>query len=150
LEVAYAAGAIFLSVAALEAAINAILIDDPDWRDTEKLCLFDKCDHVLGKHSKVQKLDKGGPVCQRVAAIITLRNELVHYKPEWDDRLDAHKQLQEKFQSVIPQKLLPTDFPRDYVVSDLTLEAVEWCGDFAKDFFARMDMSEEETIWDIS
>jgi hypothetical protein len=150
LDVAYVAGAIFLSVAALEAAINAILIDDPDWKNTDKLCLLDKCDHVLARHSKIQNLDRGDQVCKRVAALIKLRNELVHYKPEWDDRLDAHKQVQRKFQAVIPSRLLPKDFPKDYMTCDFAAKAVEWCSDFAKDLFSKLDMAEEQTMWAIS
>ena len=148
LEVAYVTGAIFSSIAALEAAINAVLIDAPDWENTDKLCLLDKCDQLLSRHSRM--LERGKPVCQRVAAIIKLRNELVHYKPEWDDKLDAHKQLRKKFQSVISQKLLPINFPKDYVISDFALKAVEWCGDFAKDFFEKIDMLEEVDMWNIS
>lgn len=150
LHIAYVAGTIFLSVAALEAAINAILIDDQDWKDTDKLCLLDKCDHALARHNNAEKLGRGTKVCQRVDALIKLRNGLVHYKPEWDDRLDAHKQIQEKFQSVIPARLLPKDFPKDYMTCDFAVKAVEWCSAFAKDLFSKLDMAEEQTMWDIS
>jgi hypothetical protein len=149
LYMAYVAGAIFLSVAALEAAINAILIDDPDWKNTDKLCFLDKCDHALARHNKAEKLGRSTKVCQRVAALIKLRNELVHYKPEWDDRLDAHKQVRKRFQAFIPPRLLPKDFPKDYMTCDFAAKAVEWCSDFAKDFFSKLDLEQDRTMWDI-
>jgi len=149
LDVAYVAGAIFLAVAALEAAINAILIDDPDWKNTDKLRLLDKCDHALARHNKAKKLDRSTKVCQRVAALIKLRDELVHYKPEWDDRLDAHKQLQRKFQSVIPSRLVPKDFPKGFMTCDFAAKAVEWCKDFAKDFFSKMNTPKAWTMGDM-
>jgi hypothetical protein len=149
LHMAYVAGTVFLSVAALEAAVNAILIDDPDWDALDRLPLLDKCERALARHNSAAELQRGTIVCQRVAALIRLRDELVHYKPEWDDNLKAHERFRRKFQSVIPPSVLPENFPNDYMTCDFAVKAVEWSGDFARDLFSKLGMAEEQAMWDI-
>ncbi|MCK4392661.1 hypothetical protein KAX17_07110 [Candidatus Bipolaricaulota bacterium] len=137
LYVAYVTGAIFLSIAALEAAVNAVWIDSFGNHEIDTLNLLEKCERLLEHRSK--KLAEGTPV-QKIRALVCLRNELVHYKPEWDDKLEAHKRVEKKIQAVIPRKLLPYSFPKDYLMHEFAIEAPTWCCAFAEYFFCEMEM----------
>jgi hypothetical protein len=117
------------SVSALEAAINELFCDAADnhlprlvglpqetvhlwaemWRSgiprTARYAILDKYDIALTL-SRKERLDRSKDPVQSAAALITLRNALIHYEPEWlpsdatrgpDDEHRMSKLLKKRF-----------------------------------------------------
>lgn len=110
----YAIGAITLSVAALEAAINELYLEAIDkssnslsplnedqmallaelWPEAEWFGLLRKYQVVLTACGK-EVLSTGTEPFQSTSALIRVRNALVHFKPEWDHELQHHKRIED-------------------------------------------------------
>lgn len=146
LYVAYVTGAIFLSVAALEAAVNAVWVDTPEKDRNSQEGLFDKCRQLL----KVNKKDFNANSLEfkRVNALVKLRNALIHYKSDWDDNPQPHEQLKRLFKQVLSPKMLPQSFPKEYLLHDVVIEFPIWCCEFAVAFFRKMEMPTEVEAWE--
>jgi len=117
----YVTGAIILCVAGLESSVNEFYLEACDknerklqgltsddihvlatwWQEMEKRSLLTKYQTALKLTAK-QTFDLGSNPYQDVGNLCFLRNALVHYKPEWDGELDAHKKLQDRVQSRFP------------------------------------------------
>jgi len=109
----YITGTIFFAVAALEASINEFYLEVIDrnkntlsslndtelsdlaniWKDVETKAILDKYQEALKSLGK-KEFDRGRNPFQDTDSLITLRNALVHYKPEWDDETDVHKKIE--------------------------------------------------------
>lgn len=101
--------AVFFSVAALEAAINELFTDadktipeHPTELTDEFWKLFEQKPSILPKYEWAlllkgkEPLDRGAPPYQNADNLISLRNELVHYKPEWSYEDRKHKKLESR------------------------------------------------------
>lgn len=104
---------ILMSVAALESKINELYLDAVDrnrlvfrgveewiidtlqerWPSLEEKPILVKYQLALTVCKK-EKFDKGQNPYQDTDRLITLRNALVHYKPEWDTDLNEHRKLE--------------------------------------------------------
>ena len=104
---------ILMSVAALESKINELFLDAVDknrlvfrgveewvtdtlqelWPVLEEKSTLLKYQLALTVCKK-EKFDKGQNPYQDTDRLITLRNALVHYKPEWDTVLKEHRKLE--------------------------------------------------------
>jgi hypothetical protein len=107
-----------LSVAALEAAINEFYLEVQDkshigvgevtadqcvvmgelWEEIDQFSILKKYELALAFCGR-DKLDRGAEPFQSAAALIDLRNALVHFKPEWDHSLDRHLLLHERLKN---------------------------------------------------
>lgn len=101
--------AVFFSVAALEASINELFKNSKTTisEQTEELTqeiwdLFEQKTSLLDKYDLAlllkgkNKLDKGIAVYANTAGLISLRNALVHFKPEWSHEQKKHKTIGNK------------------------------------------------------
>jgi len=104
---------VLMSVAALESKINELYLYAVDrnphifkgvedwiidtlqelWFSLEEKPILVKYQLAL-TICKKEKFDKGQNPFQDANRLITLRNALVHYKPEWDTDLNEHKKLE--------------------------------------------------------
>lgn len=111
----YASASIIMSVASLEASINELFLEAIDnnknslksiseqqiallsvlWEEAEKFSILKKYQVALSACGK-PPIDAGKEPYQSASALITLRNALVHYKPEWDDKLKKHQQIENR------------------------------------------------------
>jgi hypothetical protein len=107
--------AVILSVAALEATANEFYLEAVDG-NTEAMqrigergrkllaTMWEEVDghSILNKYEiamvacEAPNFERGQGVYQAAAALIDLRNALVHFKPEWDHSLDRHAKLHRK------------------------------------------------------
>ena len=122
----YAVGTVLLAVAALEAAVNELFRDSIDrtqalgsvtpdqmrllatlWPEVETYPILRKYQVVLTACGHAP-LPEGEAPFQPCADLITLRNELVHFKPEWDHELRKHKKLESRLSTKFAQNQLST------------------------------------------
>lgn len=106
---------VLFSVAALEASANEIfkdshttIIEQPMeltqelWNSFgQNASILDKYDLALLLKGK-QKLTQGTAVYQNAANLISLRNALVHFKPEWSHKQTTHKTIRNKLTGRFP------------------------------------------------
>lgn len=111
----FASAAVILSVAALEATANEFFLEAVDGNTTAMQRIGERNRRMLAtmwdeidEHSILHKYEIALAVCeapqfkrgeapyQPAAALIELRNALVHFKPEWDSELDRHSKLQRR------------------------------------------------------
>jgi hypothetical protein len=106
-EIAFVSAAVLLSVASLESNINEFLSEDeklfpqmnPGGRAVLVKLLLERRRRILEKYQKVLALrgrkpfEEGSEPYQSVDILIKLRNELVHFKPEWHDEQNKHEDL---------------------------------------------------------
>lgn len=148
----YVSGAVLSSVAGLEANINELFADIQDeiividgfdtkllensWTDIEKLSILEKYEKFF-EMAKSEKFDRSGREYQFVKILITVRNALVHYKPEWHAEKKEHfkisQQLKGKFKlspflddnaPVFPMRCMTHNFAEWAVLS--VLEFADW------------------------
>lgn len=110
----YSIGAVIASSTFLEAAINELYLEAIDqnqemfgghkrlaelmghlWETIEEKSTLAKYQIALTL-AENPPFPKNEEPYQAVAALIQLRNALIHYKPEWDTELDVHRNLEEK------------------------------------------------------
>jgi hypothetical protein len=108
---AYVTGALVFSTAFLESSINEFYLDavlrdvsylsglechlnylTERWPHIERSSVLDKYDDAL-RICAAEKFEKAARTHQDAAALIKLRNALMHYKPESEDNLDVHDDL---------------------------------------------------------
>ena len=108
-------GAVVTAVCALEAGINEVYIDAAEkrerpfeganpkvplllstvWSSVERSPILAKYQVAL-IHASGQEMAKGKPPYQPTESLVKLRDALVHFKPEWDNDLKAHKKIEER------------------------------------------------------
>lgn len=112
--IGYVSGSVIMSVAALEAYINEVFVDYQIYFPDRDAVIFEllweaikKSDKTLDKYQTALKLNRvslfeiGKNPYQDAKLLIGLRNELVHFKPEWDDDANEHIKLATKLESKI-------------------------------------------------
>jgi len=117
----YATAAVIMSAAAMEASINEIYDRAVDKRYTEfpslkkaqvdllaQLWPVVEMSTVLKKHdvalsaAGLRIIEPGCEPSQSAAALIALRDTIMHYKPEWDDQLKKLKSLEDRLTGKFP------------------------------------------------
>ena len=172
---AFALGAIFLSVAFLEAKISELLADAIDNPSEEQMLsevasllaqgapipdkqpTLDKYQQTL-HGCKREQFDKGSDPFQSAALAIRVRNALIHYKPEWvtsnqprnlDTALKA--KLQDSYSLNVTPKGTWSDFiggfPHECLTRTYALWTIRACSSFDDDFFVRMDPLLDDWVW---
>ena len=130
---------IYCSVASIEAYVNEVLMFDnrlqsPEVKDCAKeltkktriLEKYDKCFRLLQSNS----FPKGKSPHQDVQILISLRNVLTHFIPEWENQQKAHdklsKDLRAKIRPLSPffSNTYPI-FPKAWATHSCTLWAVQ-------------------------
>lgn len=135
-----ASACIMLSTAAIESYLNELIADrakhftmlqgellDSFWANHERASLLDKFDLALMLRGEAP-LDRGAEPTESMNALVTLRNELVHFKPEWSDESRVHARVSRKLASKVqPSPFLPGEelFPRAWATHSCTKWAVE-------------------------
>ena len=131
---------IMMTVAGMESYLNELFADSathfsssmlPIWKkgakDFDRKPLLDKADWFLLLRSK-QKINRNESLIHDVEALVTLRNALVHFKPEWDNELDRHKsvskQLEGRFVRSSWMASEPGVFPKAWITGGCTTWAV--------------------------
>jgi hypothetical protein len=135
---AHASACIFLAVAGLESYANELFADweqnfpgksneEVKKRWKERDSIFAKLDNALIIRGKCA-LNRGEERYESARDLVKLRNALVHFKPEWDDKQVKHKmlscQLRKHFK---PSFFIPNDpglFPRAWASHDCTVWAL--------------------------
>ncbi len=160
----YAIGAIFTSVAFLEAMVNEIYLSAVDgepsspftdfvqteamasaWRESARWSLIQKFDRALEVSGRpaYRKTDR---LRGDVDNLIHLRNSLVHYQPEWDSNLKRHKEVERrlvgKFRESVYSQLNQTFFPHRCLGGGCARWAVDVAKDFALDFRTKLGLTE--------
>ena len=104
-QIACTSAAVMLCVASLESNINEYLTDTarifPDLTDKQAAEIVDLIEglSILDKYNKTliirgsEPFSKGNPPYQDIFALIILRNEFVHFHPEWHDEQARHERL---------------------------------------------------------
>ncbi len=127
---ALATAAVMMCAASLEACVNELFADAskhfapqmlPVWeigsKDIDRKTLFEKSDWFLTLRGKAV-LNAGAEPLQSVAALIELRNGLMHFKPEWTG--------EEKRNVAISRKLAGRFPPLPCLASEPNLFPLAW------------------------
>lgn len=160
---AYVVGSILLSVASLEGAINEIYVDaldkdsntfkglPPDvpqllsqlWHECRTMSFPRRfqCALIAARKAKFQE---GSTPFQEIEALRCLRNELIHYKPEWDESLRKHQKIEGLLRCRFPENPLVakdnTFFPKRCLGHGCAEWALKSCVAFIEDFLSRMTL----------
>ena len=167
----YSSAAIVMAVAALESYINQIYESAHDvsgglleslanekkellvlhWPEVERFPILKKYQIALTiKNGK--GMDIGKEPYQSVDALIRLRNGLVHFKPEWDDSLRKHMELEKRLRNYFkPSRLtIHTNlvwFPYKCLGSGAAIWAGSVTRIYVKEFCKQMDI--DKCIFDV-
>ncbi|MGD9676192.1 MAG: hypothetical protein AB7V19_05870 [Candidatus Bipolaricaulia bacterium] len=160
----YVVGAVVLAVMGLEACINEVYLDAYDknmqtltglderetallaewWEEMEPRPLLLKYQHALllvGRGA----FPRGENPYQDTDSLVRLRNALTHYKPEWDDSLDVHADLQARLTGKFDLNPLATGshlwFPHQCLGSGCAKWAVVTAEAVVTEFCARLGIS---------
>lgn len=139
---------VYCSVASVEAYINEVLLFDKrlmaqNLRDCAR-ALIGKT-RILDKYAgclrllQCKSLARGKRPCQDVHILISLRNALTHFIPEWENQQDAHAALSRKLRAKIhpPSPFCSQSaplFPQAWATHACTLWAVNSSKSFMIEF----------------
>jgi hypothetical protein len=152
-----ATASIFCTAAGLEAYANEVFEDRSKhfpqlsgrvvgevWRMAEDRSSLDKLSLALGLLDRPD-FEKGGKPYQDAAALIRLRNALMHFKPEWDDAAENHTKLASKLMYLFDgSPFFPegeTLFPRRWATHSCTAWAISSTIATMRDFEQRAGIS---------
>lgn len=175
-DIGYAIACLFAVVAYLEATINELFADARDgtidyakqvgedarmdmasqW-DCENFryhtCILKKFQIAL-ELAGAPRFDKGKKPYQDVSLVVRLRNELVHYKPEWTtvypkqvggSKNKSGCQIERSLSGKFPENPLATPGDLFFPVRCLGYGCARWavnsCIDFVRKFYSRMRIS---------
>lgn len=151
------------AVAFLETAINELYMaaqdNDPNvfanadpllpklmvqlWEELEEKRILTKYQTTLLLAQK-PKFSAGEPPLQLTAHLIALRNALVHYKPEWDNQLKAHKSIEDRLGKAFPTNPFAGKnkafFPSQCLGYGCAAWSVRTAWAFVKEFYSRMEL----------
>ena len=160
---AQATAAVLISVAALEAYVNELFIDHekvlPElrvevmtklWELYELKPPLEKLEFAL-LLKQGQPFDRGAKPYQDVAALIKLRNGLVHFKPEWFDQQKEHATLSTILAAKVkssPFLLAEPLFPRAWAGSNCTIWAVRSVSQLIVEFERRAGIERATNLID--
>lgn len=156
---AYVTGAVVFSVAFLEASINELHLEALDGNPKSLSGLTDqqlaklktskkRGKTVLSKYQKVlsicgiPRFKEESGLFQSVKILIKIRNALIHYRPEWDDELKVHKNIQNRLSGKFTLNRF-TDksslwFPHQCLGAGCAMWSVEQVGQFIVEFCQRL------------
>jgi hypothetical protein len=155
-QAAYTSASVMLVIASLESNINEFL-DDADTifpnfphqsnhsvlELMESKPMLEKYQYVLSFRGK-EKYQKGLSPYQDVDALVKLRNTLVHFKPETEDKQEIQKKvvsrLKGRFDINPHYKDTGYFFPHQCMSYGCTKWAINVAIDFMKDFSVRADL----------
>jgi hypothetical protein len=156
---------VLMSVAALESKINEIYIFAVDrnpnvfqgvevwiidtlqelWSTIEEKPILTKYQLALTVCKK-EKFNKGENPYQDAHRLITLRNALVHYKPEWDTVLNEHKKLESYLSNRFPvspfSHVNDAFFPKKCIGHGCASWSVKTAVNFIDEFYKRLGIHE--------
>jgi hypothetical protein len=159
---AYVIASILASIASLEATINELYIDAVDknsqtfqgidnsiveklalvWEKVEKDSILDKYEFALKVAGKTSLI--GEAKYQNAKHVVSLRNALMHFKPEWDTSLKEHKKfetwLMSRFQLNPFAKSDQVFFPHKCLGYGCADWSVRSSIQFIDEFFSRMGL----------
>ena len=155
---ASATATVFASTAALESYANELFIDHekvfPElkpqimaklWELYEQKPPLEKFEFALVLKSRAS-LDRGAKPYQDVAALVRLRNALIHFKPEWFSQQEEHAKLSATLRTVatLSPFLQGTEplFPRGWASHATVVWAVRSVFDFIVEFERRAEVDE--------
>jgi hypothetical protein len=139
---------VYCSVASIEAYVNEVLMFDkriksPELKDcarvlTTKTRILEKYDGCL-RLLQCKSLQKCKFPYQDVQILISLRNALTHFIPEWENQQDAHDVLSKKLRAKVRPRspfFSNTDpiFPKAWATHSCTLWAVRSSRSFTELF----------------
>lgn len=146
----YATAAVLFSVASLEANINEIFIDADAHMPQDKHNLvrgiwaaYNRRPNILDKYRIMhilktgQEPNKGARVYQKMVKVITVRNALVHFVPQWTHESEEHDKIAQQLQSenlVSPFRRTNPVFPTGYMGHALAKWAVTSSQEFMQKF----------------
>jgi hypothetical protein len=159
---AHVTAAVMLSVAALEASINELYhevfskeqkslqhFDDravrlmiETWRDTERLPILEKYQRVL-LYAGLANFDRSREPFQSTETLIRLRDNLVHYRPEWSDEQGRHHSLEQRLRNRFSLTTGPHGrlwFPHQCLSAGCANWAINIAVDFTMDFCNRLQL----------
>lgn len=154
-QIACVSATVMLCVASLESNINEHLADsdavmptiDPTAR--LQLCALVADRSILEKYERVLAIsglppfDRGARPYQDVDVLIDIRNELVHFHPEWHDEQERHEKLGKRLAYRFELSPFIADgtgvlFPQRFVGHGCTKWAVESALTFMEQFASRV------------
>jgi len=144
-----ATASVMTSTASLEAYTNELFFEratvfpgyrsellDRLWETFEQKSVLEKFEFALLLRG-CPPLDRGVRPYQDMAALIALRNALMHFKPEWDDEATRHAKISRHLEGRFSPSPFLTDaliFPRRWATHACTAWAVKSALDFADEF----------------
>ncbi|MBD1829111.1 hypothetical protein NDI47_05870 [Microcoleus vaginatus GB1-A2] len=163
----YVIGSIITAVCYLEATINELFTNveyifrsnewSPDlaekmneeWANERRLQLIEKYEKAL-YIVKSESFDRGAEPYQSAASLISLRNALIHYKPEWIGTGESYNQtLNEKLRQKLENKIKKLNpmtregslfFPHRCLGYGCAKWAVESSLNFSNEFFSKIGL----------
>lgn len=156
-QMACVSAAVMLSVASLESNVNEYLSEPeklfPDLNDQARseVCELISPLSILDKYQKVLSIrggnvyDKGSNPFQDADILVALRNELVHFHPEWHDEQERHRTLGGKLQYKFELSPFITEetgvlFPQRIISHGCTKWAVKSTLVFMENFSNRLEV----------
>ena len=159
----FAIGAVISAVAYLEAAANEVYLaatdNDPHlfakadarlptllahvWDSVEAIRTLQKYQVALVLAQK-SPFDQGTAPFQLASHLLVLRNNLVHYKPEWDSDLQDHKKIEVRLRGAFRENPYSDKsqafFPHRCLGHGCAAWAVRSAWSFVESFYSRMDL----------
>jgi hypothetical protein len=154
---AYVIGSVVLSTAFIEASINEFYLEAVDGNQTSLVGLTTQQMAMLAERWKnlersqvLQKYQIALDICgkgkftidpelfQGTYGLVKMRNVLIHYRPEWDDELKEHKEVQTRLADLFPLNSLASAgslwFPHQCLGAGCAQWAVTQAADFVTAF----------------
>ena len=156
-QIACVSATILLCVASLESNINEYLSGPaelfPEYAEYARLQFCELVSElpILQKYNRVllfkglQAIDAGARPYQDVDVLIAVRNELVHFHPEWHDQQERHRKLGQRLMYRFEMSPFIEDsapiFPQKFISHGCTKWAVESSRSFMDLFAATLGLS---------
>jgi hypothetical protein len=156
-----AVSCLFVISAAMESYANELFSDRKDvfsgapallidkiWDMSERKSPIEKLDLILHLREK-PALDKKAAYYKAMIAVIRLRNELTHFKPEWSHEADIHIKISDVLKGYFirsPHFANELIFPSAWVGHSCTSWAVKTTLDFIREFEALAAINDRENL----
>jgi hypothetical protein len=151
----YAVACLLLTSAALESYANELFSDrgtifrdatpkyiDKIWAITERRPPLEKLDLVLELRER-PALDKKTRLYRAISAVVLLRNELTHFKPEWTNEPRKHRFISDMLKGYFTPSTITNDpliFPRAWISHSCTSWAINTTLEFIEEFERLADL----------
>jgi hypothetical protein len=150
-----AVACLFLVCAALESYTNELFSDREKVFSNQKMKVLEKFWKTFERKSPLEKfnlalllrdkeeISEKSDSYKALAAVITLRNALTHFKPEWSHAYDRHEKLSKELEIYFSPSLITGDkliFPKAWAGHSCTCWAVNTAVEFVKSFEVAADL----------